>query len=65
MSNSVDTPEVSENVEIQFYQRDGLDVARYVSETTVHEEALDHGRLIGVYWSAVGEVLREVGPGQS
>jgi len=64
MSNNVATPEVPKNVEIQFYKRDGLDVARYVSETTVREEVLDHGRLVGVYWSAVGEVLREVGPGR-
>jgi len=34
-------------------------VARYVSATTVREEALDHGRLIGLYWSASGQVQRE------
>jgi alpha-galactosidase len=33
--------------------------ARYVSSTTVHEEALEHGRLIGLYWSSVGQVQRE------
>ena len=65
MSNSTVTHELPKNVEIQFYKRDGLDVARYVSETTVREEVLDHGRLSGFYWSAVGEVLREVGPGRT
>jgi alpha-galactosidase len=49
---------------VQFYQREGRQAARYVSDTTVREEILDHGRLIGLYWSAVGEVLREVGPGR-
>jgi alpha-galactosidase len=64
MSNHVATPELPKNVEIRFYKRDGRDVARCVSETTVREEILDHGRLIGLYWSAVGEVLRQVGPGR-
>ena len=52
------------NVEVQFYKREGIDAVRYVSETTVREEILSHGRLIGLYWSAAGEVLREVGPGR-
>jgi alpha-galactosidase len=34
-------------------------VARYVSATAVCEEALDHGRWIGLYWSASGHVHRE------
>ncbi|MEI6914452.1 MAG: glycoside hydrolase family 36 protein [Armatimonadota bacterium] len=33
--------------------------ARYVSGTMVCEEALENGRLIGVYWSATGQVQRE------
>ncbi len=33
--------------------------ARYVSASSVHEEALEHGRLIGLYWSASGQVQRE------
>jgi len=33
--------------------------ARYVSATTVCEERLDSGRLVGVYWSASGYVQRE------
>lgn len=31
----------------------------YVSATTVREEALDSTRLIGLYWSASGQVQRE------
>src|SRR4051812_21596462 len=53
-----------ENVELRFYQRDGWDTARYVSDTAVLEETLWHGRLITLFWSAVGEVLREMGPGR-
>ncbi len=34
-------------------------IARYVSGTTVREEALEHGRLLGLYWSATGQVQRE------
>ncbi|MHB1296393.1 MAG: hypothetical protein ACYC4R_15550, partial [Anaerolineae bacterium] len=33
--------------------------ARYVSGTTVREEALDDSRLIGLYWSASGQAQRE------
>jgi alpha-galactosidase len=33
--------------------------ARYVSGSGVYEEALEHGRLIGLYWSAGGQVQRE------
>ena len=52
------------NSALQFFQREGAAAARYVSDTTVREEILYHGRLITLYWSAVGEVLREVGPGR-
>jgi alpha-galactosidase len=47
------------NVEIQFHQLGDLHVARYVSGTTVREEALEYGRMIGLYWSATGQVQRE------
>jgi alpha-galactosidase len=33
--------------------------ARYVSADAVYEEALEHGRWIGLYWSASGQVQRE------
>lgn len=46
-------------VEITFYKSDNRDAARYVSGTTVREEALEHGRPIGLYWSATGQVQRE------
>lgn len=35
------------------------DAARYISADTVYEEALEHGRLVGLYWSAGGQVQRE------
>ena len=62
--NSSLVPEGQKNIAVQFYKREGHDAARYVSETTVREEILHHGRLIGLYWSAAGEVLRQVGPGR-
>ncbi len=48
-----------EGIEISFYKSGGRDAARYVSGTMVREEALEHGRLIGLYWSASGQVQRE------
>src|SRR5450759_1034319 len=33
--------------------------ARYVGDKAVCEEALEHGRWIGLYWSATGHVNRE------
>ena len=53
-----------DNIEIEFYKRAERDTVRYVSDTTVLEETLGHGRLTGLYWSASGQVLREVGPGR-
>ena len=47
------------NTEVAFYKSGQRDVARYVSDTVVYEEALDHGRWIGLYWSASGQVQRE------
>jgi hypothetical protein len=63
VNNSL-VPEGQKNIAVQFYKREDHDAARYVSETTVREEILHHGRLIGLYWSAAGEVLRQVGPGR-
>lgn len=57
-------PSQTQDSVVHFYQRDGCRVARYTSDTAVREEILQHGRLTGLYWSAVGEVLREVGPGR-
>ncbi len=45
--------------EISFPPSGDRPSARYVSATTVHEEALEHGRLVGLYWSASGQVQRE------
>ncbi len=47
------------NTELSFHTSKDRPVARYVSDTTVCEEALAHGRWIGVYWSATGHVHRE------
>ena len=44
---------------IQFHSLETRPTARYVSRTTVREEALDNTRLIGLYWSASGQVQRE------
>ena len=45
--------------EIAFYTSGDRHAARYVSDTTVREEALQDGRFIGLYWSASGQVQRE------
>lgn len=45
--------------DISFFDNNGRHTARYVSATTVFEEVLDHQRLIGLYWSAGGQVQRE------
>lgn len=47
------------NTEISFYRSGERPVARCVSDTVVYEEALQGGRLIGLYWSAGGQVQRE------
>ena len=42
------------------FQRSGeRAAARYVSAAAVYEEALEHGRWIGLYWSAIGQAHRE------
>jgi alpha-galactosidase len=45
-------------VKIEFFD-DGRPRARYRSGTMVREEALDHTRLVGLYWSAGGQIQRE------
>ena len=47
------------NIEISFHTSGGRQKARYVSGDAVYEEALEHGRWIGLYWSASGQVQRE------
>lgn len=47
------------NQQISFYQSGTRQAARFVSGEAVYEEALEHGRLIGVYWSASGQAQRE------
>ena len=44
---------------ITFHRSGSREAVRYVSDTTVYEEALSDGRLIGLYWSASGQVQRE------
>ena len=44
---------------IHFHQSGPRPAARYVSGTGVHEECLENGRWIGLYWSASGQVQRE------
>jgi len=48
-----------ENTDVAFYKSGTRPAARYVSDTAVYEEALEHGRWIGLYWSACGQVQRE------
>lgn len=55
---SAENPRVA-GTEISFLQSGDRPSARYVTATTVHEEALEHGRLVGLYWSASGQVQRE------
>ena len=45
--------------DIAFHQAGKRPAARYLSATAVCEEALEHGRWIGLYWSATGQVHRE------
>lgn len=47
------------NSEISFYQSRGRPAVRYVSDSTVYEEALENGRWTDLYWSAAGQVQRE------
>lgn len=47
------------NIAISFPTSGARPAARYVSQNAVYEEALEHGRLIGLYWSATGQVQRE------
>ena len=47
------------DTEITAYTCGGRPTLRYVSASTVFEEALEYGRWIGLYWSAAGQVQRE------
>jgi alpha-galactosidase len=49
----------SSHTAISFHQAGQRPTARYVTGTAVCEEALEHGRWIGLYWSATGHVHRE------
>ena len=46
-------------VAVSFHRSGARHATRYVSAATVYEEALEHGRWIGLYWSAGGQVQRE------
>ena len=50
---------LSAPIDIAFYQAGNRPTARYVSASAVYEEALEHGRWIGLYWSATGQVQRD------
>lgn len=54
----VGSEDLNNDMNITFYGKD-RPAARYVSGTTVREEALDHTRMVGLYWSASGQVQRE------
>ena len=47
------------STEISFYQSGERPAVRCVSAGAVYEEALEHGRLVSLYWSASGQVQRE------
>ena len=49
----------STSLDIAFHEAGNRPTARYVSAAAVCEEALEHGRWIGLYWSATGHVHRE------
>ncbi|MCL5995452.1 MAG: alpha-galactosidase [Chloroflexi bacterium] len=59
MKDSFVPPSHPGNIELGFHPLGDMHVARYVSGTLVREEALAHGRMIGLYWSATGQVQRE------
>jgi alpha-galactosidase len=48
-----------ETTGVTFYKGGTRETVRYVSGGAVHEEALENGRWIGLYWSATGHVHRE------
>ena len=50
---------MSNPIEISFHTSGGRPAVRYVSGDAVYAEALEHGRWIGLYWSASGQVQRE------
>lgn len=48
-----------ENTKIKFYENNGRNTVRYVSDTTVYEECLQNGRFIQLYRSSTGQEQRE------
>ena len=58
MSHTLGMPHTP-NTALSFHRSGERPAARYVSDLAVHEEALEHGRWIGLYWSATGHVQRE------
>jgi alpha-galactosidase len=50
---------VTPAIDIAFHDAGQRPTARYVSAAAVCEEALEHGRWIGLYWSATGHVHSE------
>ena len=53
------TDKLVANTEITSYTCGNRPTVRYVTASSVFEEALEHGRWIGLYWSAAGQVQRE------
>lgn len=49
----------SDSIAMTFQKSGNRETARYVSSTSVCEEALQDTRWIGLYWSASGQVQRE------
>ena len=54
-----DAVEAGGGVALSFFTSGGRPSARYVSGSTVYEEALDGGQWLNLYWSAGGQVQRE------
>jgi hypothetical protein len=47
------------NVTISFIQSGERPAVIFTSGTTVYEEAMENGQLVGLYWSASGYIQRE------
>ena len=59
MSQTTTLSQESDSIAITFQKSGTRETARYVSSTSVCEEALHDTRWIGLYWSASGQVQRE------
>ena len=59
MPQTTTLSEESDSIAITFQKSGTRETARYVSSTSVCEEALHDTRWIGLYWSASGQVQRE------